>query len=95
MRVIYAGRRICETEREAAREVSRISGKETKLWQISRALLWKDGFVNGVPVFAGERKEPGKEEQGVEAAGPERQADRARLLRIGEWYAGGIPPRWR
>jgi hypothetical protein len=92
MKLIYAGRRPFKTAREAAREVARISGEDTEVWQITRALLWETGFVNGIPVFA--REAPDPEEAAGEEAEPE-QPRRARLLRIEEVYEGGIPPRWR
>jgi hypothetical protein len=109
MNVIYVGNRPFKTAVEAAQEVSRLSGEDAGVWQISRALLWNKGFVNGVPVFAKETPVAAAgmaaaEAAAAEAAGaasfgeetePGRPPGRAPLLRIREAYAGGIPPRWR
>jgi hypothetical protein len=99
MMIIYVGSRPFKTAAEAAQEVSRLSGEDAGAWQISRALLWNKGFVNGVPVFAKEAPVVAAGMAAAEAAAAEATATgrlrRAPLLRIGEAYAGGIPPRWR
>jgi hypothetical protein len=95
MRVIYAGSRPFNTAAEAAQEVCRLSGEDAGVWQISHALLWNKGFVNGVPVFARETEDAVTAEAVEEAAEPGKQPSRAPLIRIGKAYAGGIPPRWR
>jgi hypothetical protein len=96
VKIIYAGRRACKTVQEAAQEVARQSGDDCGVWQISRALLWNKGFVNGVPVFA---KEIGEAGAGAGNSGEEPRsraaATREPLLRIEDAYTGGIPPRWR
>jgi hypothetical protein len=93
--MIYVGNRAFKTEHEAAQEVTRISGEDAGVWQISRALLWHKGLVNGVPVFAREREDPDNDGAAGKEATPGKPPRRARLLRIEEVYAGGIPPRWR
>jgi hypothetical protein len=95
MRVIYAGSRPFNTAAEAAQEVCRLSGEDAGVWQINRALLWNKGFVNGVPVFVRETEDAGTAEAVEEAAEPDKPPRRAPLIRIGEVYIGGIPPRWR
>jgi hypothetical protein len=95
MRAIYAGSRHFNTAAEAAQEVCRLSGEDAGAWQINRALLWNKGFVNGVPVFAKETEDAGAAEAAGDAAEPGKPPRRAPLIRIGEVYTGGIPPRWR
>jgi hypothetical protein len=87
-RIIYVGRRRCESLGEAALEASRLSGEDVGVWQISRALLWNKGSVNGIPVFERKTPEGGAAEEG-------KQRGRAPLVRMHDWYGGGIPPRWR
>jgi hypothetical protein len=91
MKIIYAGNRPFASASEAAREVERLSGEDASVWQISRALLWNKGFVNGIPVFSREIEEPDAAEE-AEGTAPSR---RSPLIRITDWYSGGIPPRWR
>jgi hypothetical protein len=99
MKFIYAGSRPCKTASEAAREITRISGEDASVWQITHALLWGKGSVNGVPVCVREITEPALAEAILEAAAehgaPEdRPRRRTPLMRM-EGYTGGIPPRWR
>jgi hypothetical protein len=59
VRLIHAGNRPFKTPHEAALEITRISGCDTKAWQVSGAIMWNKCLVNGVPVAFRETPEAG------------------------------------
>jgi hypothetical protein len=102
MRIIYAGKRLCASAQEAAREVSRLSGEDVETWQINHALLGRKGFVHGIPVRSPDRpwEEPEQPLRQAAPAGPKAGEPggaprKPALVRMGDWYDGGLPPRWR
>jgi hypothetical protein len=92
--LFYAAGRPFDSLREAAEEVTRISGENAELWKLRKILDGNKGFMNGVPVFqrAAKAETVPNESRDEESAPQELRERRRPLMRTPVW---GIPPRWR
>jgi hypothetical protein len=89
--VFYVSGRPFESLRDAAAEVSRISGEDAELWRLRKILDRNKGFMSGVPVSQ-KTIEQADEEPAEDGEPPEPlKAKRYPLMRP---PVRGIPPRW-
>jgi hypothetical protein len=97
MQLIYVQGKACHTMGEAAAEATRLSGEDAAIWQIGHALMWKKGYVNGIPVTSRIIDEPEAAAAGPPDAddgpAPEKPARRRPLLQIDKSKA--FAPKWR
>jgi hypothetical protein len=90
--VFYAGGRPFESLREAAAEVSRISGEDTEIWRLRKILDRNKGFMNGIPVSQKviEQTDEASADEDEEPEEP-RKTKRYPLMKP---PVRGLPPRW-
>jgi hypothetical protein len=81
----YVAGRPFDSLRDAAAEVSRISGEDAELWRLRKNLDRNKGFMNGVPVSQKIT------EQAEEDGDPGEPRKRRPLMRL---PARGLPPKW-
>jgi hypothetical protein len=79
------------TLRDAAAEVSRISGEDAELWRLRKVIDWDKGIINGVHVRKQIIPEAAMPDEAPRAAPEKHPARRPPLLRI---PVRGLPPPW-